>query len=185
LSEEKKHASEEKKQFRDKKNKMPVAEHWSAAYRACAERTGLWREDRHRDFCALSTFFENVAFDETDVVVRVDAEGNVRFAPLDAHDVVRGQAQAFAALCELWDRGIPRLDVVSTGGTTRLADALRCTSAADVRRGLAIWSTLPCRIERVVVHEPGGAAWRVVKAVAWRLMPRKVRKKTTFVPRAS
>ena len=152
------------------------------AYRACAERTGLWREDRYRDFCALLTFFGDVAFDDTDEVVRADAEGNVRFAPLDARDAVRGQAQAFAALCELWssDRDVARLEVVLDGA--RLYEATRRTTAADVRRGIAIWSTLPCRVASVVVREPEGAVWRAVKAAAVWMMPRKVRDKTTFVP---
>ena len=174
-----------------------------AAYRARARRSNLWSPRRYGCFRELVAELdgggaeEGVAVKEEeggDDVVTVEEEAGVgtvvRFHPAAVRGEARqSQKKAFRTLCDFWmreaeDVSIGELHVhLESVTSSEVARIMSCASGADVRLGIGIWSTLPCRVGLVRVHEPLSPpwAWSAARLVLPQLLPRKVLAKTAFL----
>lgn len=154
----------------------------SEAYAACAASNLLLTPARHRGFRELEVRFATQAQAEVPVVT-TDGDA-VHFFPLCAElPPIASQSQAFHTLCDFW-QSQARIAVlhVHLEGFTASNLLMQKTTSEDVARGIAIWSTLPCRIQRILVHEPvePSATWRMGRLALGQFLPRKVRRKVVF-----
>jgi hypothetical protein len=174
-----------------------------AAYRARARRSNLWSPRRYECFRELvgelddegvAEGLTNTEEEAGDGVVTVEEEAGVgtvvRFHPAAVRgDARRSQKKAFRTLCDFWmreaeDVSIGELHVhLESVTSSEVARIMSCASGADVRLGIGIWSTLPCRVGIVRVHEPLSPpwAWSAARLVLPQLLPRKVLAKTAFL----
>ena len=144
------------------------------------------REETVDDFAVLWAELGTEARDDEVLEVR---GRHVVFRPVRVTDADASQRAAFARLYEYWQAHdtVELLDIDLSDATPAAVAAVASrVTAAQVARGIKIWTTLPCRIDTVRVFEPDGHAvlrWLARRAVRT-LLPRKVGSKTHFLPRA-
>lgn len=108
-----------------------------------------------------------------------DADGSARvvFRPDFVEDVAAAQRDACLALARVWlgaDEIDVRVDLRNLSGTKVRQLARQCT-VADLRNGMALFETLPCRIRQVVIVQPTHIfGWTLAKRAIRGLIARQL-----------
>ena len=99
---------------------------------------------------------------------------------------VSAQAGCFAALVNYWQNTTHPVELLVIELTEATIEIIRAcmngVSVSDVTRGIRIWETLPCRIKKIVIHQPihmPKLNW-TMRQVMWLCLPSKVLSKIHF-----
>ena len=136
-------------------------------------------------FAGLVSHF-GVSAPESPVLQIVDS--CIRFRPLLVRpgEHLAAQASCFATLMNYWKATPEPIELLAIelkeASKTRIRECMKDVSASDVVRGIQIWETLPCRIQKVVVYEPTGMPMLIwAMQTSMRLcLPKKVLSKIRF-----
>ena len=116
-------------------------------------------------------------YDKHDKIVIVK-NNNIVFCPFEVTDVFTSQSNAFNILEEYWKANdtVNELNIDITPATTEnIKNILKNVSLEEIKIGIQIWETLPCRIKKINIYEPEKNCHIVW--VAKKLLPMFVNKK--------
>lgn len=126
-------------------------------------------------------------YNQYDKIVVVE-NNNILFSPLQVDDVFTSQSNAFNILEKYWKSNdiINELNIDLTEVTTEcINNIMKNVSLEEIKTGIQIWETLPCRILKINVYEPKSlppTIW-IVKKMLPVFVHKKVLQKLNFVKR--
>lgn len=139
----------------------------------------------------VSTYFnlkkklKNENYNQYDKIVVVE-NNNILFSPLQVEDVFTSQSNAFNILEKYWKTNdtINELNIDLSEVTTEcINNIMKSVSLEEIKTGIQIWETLPCRILKINVYEPESlppTVW-IVKKMLPVFVHKKVLQKLNFI----
>jgi hypothetical protein len=112
----------------------------------------------------------------------------IRFRPLLVRpgEHITAQASCFCTLIRYWEATPDAIELLvvdlTDASKTRIRDCMQDVSVSDVVRGIQLWETLPCRIQKVMVYAPSnmpGLIW-AMRASMRMCLPTKIQSKVHF-----